>query len=376
MNISKLDLKTLGKLILPLLILNSCQTIIIEEVSSPVFEPLQKTNVEYELPEVNPIVPLTYTTDLIFNRPQETENGELSFLPILKYFISDGPYYSIVTTSVSPLEYTLPLLKIILPEVKPNIAIVSKKPTVITKSVAISKPVVIVKSKPISKPVVIVKPKSVSKPVVIAKPKSKPVEKPVVKSESVVLEKSPSIIGTSNTVIFLEERDVIINKSFTIEMDQTGWLYEENLENLKFENKFYTNNKVLFEFVSNKEGSYNIHFVKYNLEEVEYSSVKINVLENTPLIVSDKESLVIVPENILEDISDKKQLEKDLEDIVNQNNPDHIYFKLAEIYFEEGLLKKSKEYYEYVYDNYPLSIYYDDAKVKMEYIIDNFLKFR
>jgi len=170
--------------------------------------------------------------------------------------------------------------------------------------------------------------------------------------------------------------DVLVGKSFTIEMDQTGWLYETTLKDLHFENKFYTNDKVLFEFTPQKLGEYLISFVKYTGDSKKYTRVKVNAVVDSPNTIKEENNIVIMPDNIVENLSEKRVLEKALEDLSSYDNPDEIYYKLGLIYFDEGLLKKSKELFEYIYDNYPLSIYYEDAKIKMEYIIDNFLKVR
>lgn len=360
MNTSKLDLKILDNFILFILLLfTSCQTVTIDNVSVNREDPVYVNPIEFELPELEKVKPITFDTSITFTRPESGPYSEIKSLPLLKYGIFDKPEYSLVLKEVFSREFSLPLLSIIYPK-KVEPVVVKKvviKPSVV-ENIVIKTPVVIPSKTNSNKKVVVI-----SKPRVTLKNETtKVVQK---KIEEPILD-----------IIFLDERDVLVNKSFTIEMDQTGWLYEESLENLHFENKFYTNNKVLFEFVPEESGTYNLNFVKYTVDGAKYSRVKVNALLKTEAITTTKKNFIITPDIVLEGISEKKRLETDLLEIKNKKNPDEIYFKLAEIYFAEGLIKKSKEYYEYVYDNYPLSIYYEDAKDKTEYIINNFLKVR
>lgn len=243
----------------------------------------------------------------------------------------------------------------------------------------------------LEKPIV---PKVTAKEIVVLKPK--PVEvvatvEPQKTAETIIVkqikpEKSESAVEVVNTTpkreeVFVElgDMEVLIGIGFTVEMDQSGWLYEKSVEHISFNNKFYTNSSVLFEFVADKSGDYTLEFSKYSSGSVEYSRMEISAVEIPKTASTNREGeevLIITPEEVTEYLSEKDRLEEQMLNIGKTEDPDVVYFRLAEIYYEEGLLRKAKEYYEYIYDNYPFSIHYAEAEKRMSYIINNFLKVR
>ena len=348
----KLDLKILDSLffLLFIILITSCQTVTLHQVSKEVESPQLTKNPEYKLPLIDTGDPLNIITSNISLSPDDDRREFKNNLPTLEFEPMEKPNFTREMETTSYSNYSLPPLEVVV-EPEPVVAkSVIVKPTV-TNNV-VSKPVV-------TKPAVSTS--VITKPTVTAKTESEP------------LVSKPS--AEESNITDLDEIEVFYGKSFTVEMDQSGWLYEKEIENLQFKNKFYTNNKVLFEFFTNIPGEYNLEFSKYTESGKSISRVKVKVLDKE--IIADEvvksESETIIPEVIQKTISAKSRLEADLENIQNVSNPDEVYFKLAEIYFDEGQVRKSKEYYEYVYDNYPLSIYYDKAKRKMDYIINNFL---
>lgn len=206
--------------------------------------------------------------------------------------------------------------------------------------------------------------------------KVKNVEEKTQKQLKVEDKKISSVVSKKDleSIIDLPEMNVVSGVSFTVEMDQSGWLYESESSFLEFKNKFYTNDRVLFEFVPLAEGDTDIVFSKYTSGKRELTKIPISIGSDTLKKTGIKKN--IKPEQTISSLSVKEHLEHQLEIVDQIENPDEVYFKLAGIYMEEGYIKKSKEFYEYVYDNYPLSLYYEEAREKMDYILDNFLLVR
>lgn len=219
--------------------------------------------------------------------------------------------------------------------------------------------------------VVVTKKTEVVEPKTVKKTQTSPVKK--VTAVKKIIEPTPV------KYIELGDLEVVVNKSFTVEMDQSGWLFEKSLDDIRFKNKFYTNSSVLFEFIADSIGDYTLEFSKYRGEEVLYSKILISVVETQNIrevFKTTNDGVLITPDEVTEYLTEKELLEKDLQNIKSHKNPDEVYFKLAEIYYDEGLLRKAKEFYEYIYDNYPFSIYYTQAEERMSYIVNNFLKVR
>lgn len=348
----KLDLKILDKVIFIFFIVlfSSCQTLKVNKVSNIIETPISVENSEVDLPYIQDYKPLDLDVSPVMTLPPNDLKKDSPFFPLLAFEDLKTPWFSLETNEITNSEYSLPIL-LPLEKTDENIII----PPIVTKQVAV-------------KPVVTEKPVVIGKPVVI---------NPIVVHKPIVIE-SKETESTDSNVFILNDMNVFYGKSFTIEMDQSGWLYEGEIKNLQFKNKFYTNNKVLFEFFAMMPGDYDIEFSKYTDSGTSYSRVNVHVVDDifSEDVTEDGEPLTIVPEDIKKSISEKSRLESQLKNIDSVNNPDEIYFKLGQIYFDEGLLKKSKEYFEFVYDNYPLSIYYEEAKDKMDYIINNFLKRR
>lgn len=361
----KQDLKIYASLIVALLLF-SCQSTGIDRVSS-----LREDSFLGFSEEILPEPKEIDTLNLTYSYPRgNIEN----YIPIYNPLVPDYtmPFVTEYSSSLIVEEFTetdLPELKF----VKPEVSVV--KPVVKPAVISVDK---IEKIEKIEK--VEPAPAKPDKTQVVAVKSTTSPEAAVNNKQIQIITvdnsaNKNSVNNNSKNIIYLKEMDVITGKSFTVEMDQTGWLYEESIKNIHFQNKFYTSDKVLFEFYPEQSGNYTISFIKYTREGEKYTKVKINSLTDTPA-VEKRDQVVIVPESIKSGITEKETLEKALFNIKNSKNPDEVYFKLAQIYYEEGLLRKSKEYYEYIYDNYPLSIYYDEAREKMEYIINNFLKVR
>lgn len=348
----KLDLKILDKVtfIFFIIFISSCQSLKVDHVSNIIETPKSVKNSEVDLPYIQDYEPLALNVSPVITLPPNEQKQDKPIFPLLAFEDLEKPWFSLETIETTNNEYSLPLL-LPLKSIEKNIIAIP----------IVTKPAVV-------KPVVTEKPVVIGKPVVI---------NPVVVNKPIVIESKDSE-STDDNVFILNDMKVFYGKSFTIEMDQSGWLYEDEIKNLQFKNKFYTNNKVLFEFFAMMPGDYDIEFSKYTDSGTSYSRVNVNVVDDvfSEEVIEDGEPLTIVPEDIKKSISEKSRLESQLKNIDTVSNPDEVYFKLGQIYFDEGLLKKSKEYFEFVYDNYPLSIYYEEAKDKMDYIINNFLKRR
>lgn len=357
LNTLKPDLKKFVNFTLLCFILASCKTTELKEVTNNIEKGDSLIKKEYELPAVeSPDYSVGFSEEV--TKPLVLPSPEVDNLPVLDADSLDNPEVSEPIKVVEYSESDLSPLEVVI------------------KSIINTKP------KPAVKPKVNLKPKA--KPLPNAKTKAPIVAVPA-KNSSVTTGSNDkkiepvTIESKKRTVIVLSKKDVVVGKVFTIEMDQTGWLYEKQIKGIKFENKYYTSDTVLFKFFAQETGKYTVEFVKYDHEGSVYSTVEVNALDvdsTTERLVESEKSVVITPKKTKKHVSEKSRLEKALADIDSHENPDEVYFKLANIYYDEGLLKKSKELYEYIYDNYPLSQYYDESEEKMNYIIDNFLKVR
>lgn len=344
LSIYKQNLKTLTSLVVLLLI--SCQTSQIDNISNESPSVESEINIEPEelsfLEVENPVV--KEISD--FNDIETTfsEDGELDYLKIPELTIDSISSELLEVTSskyegeLLPLDYKLhPKKKVVKKVPKVKVVKKPKSPPVVTKT----------SNKVIAPPVVVKKNKSLPK-----------------KDEKQVKEE----------IIKLPPMTVVLGENFVIEMDQTGWIYEDELKGLTFNNKFYAGDKVLFEFVLTDKNIKEVRFSKYSTGDRVQSIIPIEISSSSSPLV--KETVVITPQQTTMSLSEKELLELELKNIDKSDNPDEVYFKLAEIYLEEGLLKEAKEYYEYIYDNYPLSLYYEESLEKMEYILNNFLLVR
>ncbi len=376
----KLNLKTLGSL-LTLFLLASCVSSRGEFVyyqNSEIEENFLKEEILPDLePDSSEIKIEVYSLDIKgFNNKIE----EMGALPELLYKKEKLTYNTSINLKPRLNEYNLPLLAPTYINDNPDFFnIISSyyeiNETSITENTWLLpevKPVAVEKKRvPVIKPVV-----KKEEPKVVIKTETE--ENSKIKTEKAVtvnVEPVKKAIENEN-ITFKDSKSVILGKSFTIEMDQTGWLIEDLTPFVNFENKFYTKDKVLFEFFPNKSGNFNIEFVKYGIKGKELGLVNLMVMEKDDTTKESEEPKVIVPSIVKESISEKERLEREMANIDSSKEPDLVYFKLAEIYYEEGLIKKAKEYYEYVYDNYPFSIFYDKSKEKMNFILENFLKVR
>lgn len=342
----KQDLKRFVSILLFITIFFSCQSLKVNSVTKTRLD--NKTeSLEYSLPVLEESKGYLVVTRGI-EEPVVITEAEESSLPLPSLLLNDSP---IVSKAI--LENVSDESELLLPDVKKIV----KKPKPVKKEVRKSSNTV-----------------SVSKKEIIKKIPVKP------KTETKKRDLKPEVSKKSDReVLLLGKKDVISGKIFTIEMDQTGWLFEKQVPGIKFENKYFTSDKVLFNFTAFDSGNYIIEFVKYDLKGKSFSKVEINSIKEEVVkekVLENKEQVVITPVGTLKRESEKSRLEKDLKNIDRVDNPDEVYFKLANIYYDEGLLKRSKELFEYIYDNYPLSIYYEESEEKMNYIIDNFLKLR
>ncbi len=367
----KLDFKILDKIIvLSILLFSSCQTTTLIESSEPIV--IQKPPIYPEVDLLN-MQPITFTTIAASDAIKKSTpkiNREI-LLVILPY------------ENLEPPQASEPIFYIESPESDLVLLTTPKKveePKAIVKSEsAISNNNYTKVTTPTIKPIVVVPKKN---PVISSSKSAPKIPEKAISNPSVTKipqeEDSIMVIDEPKEVIILDKRDVLLGKTFNIEMDQTGWIFEKEIEDIKFRNKFYANSKVLFEFLPYKKGLFIIEFVKYTDSGKTFTSIEVNVLdslatETTPV---KNETRTIIPKKTVDRITQKDRLETQMTNIKVEDNPDEVYFKLAEIYYQEGLLKKAKEYYEYIYDNYPFSIYYDRSKEQMQYILDNFLKVR
>lgn len=347
----KPNLKTLIKIFI-LQLFFSCTTLELESVSIDI-ESSESIDQELVVGILPALEPQERTFEVSQERENATDEAELEHkIALLEYDFPEIDSVSNETEFVGSKDPDLIALDVV---VRPKAVIVKKatKKVVpikkdVTQTTATNKSSLVKKDSIVQQKQVIPEKKVVKIPVEKEEPKETIIEKPIV-------------IG-------------IPGKSFTVEMDQSGWIYENEIKGLKFKNKFYTSDRVLFEFQANSQGKYEILFTKY--ADGNKSITKVPVEITTSVVLNSEKTEVIKPDQTIKSISLKEELENKLENIDNHNNPDEVYFKLAGIYLEEGYIKKSKEFYEYIYDNYPLSSYYDESKVKMDYILDNFLLVR
>lgn len=364
MNTLKHDLKILISILLLSLLLVSCQSYRVESVSQEV------VYVEEENKEISSLPLLEKDREIQISDERQTSkinsNKKKYKLALLEYEDTRILEISEEVTFFDPIEYDMPSLTVTLKPKVEKVKVVKKVNT--QKKASVPKKATVVKKGNASK---IVEVESTNKIKNNEKEQKREIKAKVVKN---VIQSKTKTNKNEAIVIDLPEMSVVLGSSFTVEMDQSGWLYESESNYLEFKNKFYTNNRVLFEFVALNEGITNIIFTKYTTGDKEITKIPITIageLDNKPILQKN-----IKPEQTISSLSVKEQLENQLKNIDKIDEPDKVYFKLANIYMEEGYIKKSKEFYEYVYDNYPLSQYYDEARTKMEYILDNFLLVR
>ena len=93
----KLDLKILDKLIiLSLIVFSSCTTVSIDEISSPVLEPITEKNIEHDLPQESGLEFITISTSLLYSHPLLYNVTELKKLPLLPILAGLGNLSSLI----------------------------------------------------------------------------------------------------------------------------------------------------------------------------------------------------------------------------------------------------------------------------------------
>lgn len=278
------------------------------------------------------------------------------------------------------------------PEIKEVIPPVEKKPSVAVKKEPVKK------SPPQEKKAVTEKNTTAEPPVAVVITESPAVEKP--RTEEVrkkpvtslfkkassgessadkmkTVKNSPKPSKPLMPALPLKEEVITeVHSFFKIEFDESEWLYSGKDRGVRFKNKFYLKDRVLFEFEALTPGNYKLLFKRFTGSSVEETHVLVIVSSGTTeeaevkSVKEQKKEAVVIQKKL----SKREELEKALKR--GDEDQDRIYFELAEIYFRDGELKKAKEYYEYVWDNFPFSDYVEEAERQMNFIIDNYLTVR